>query len=418
MYILILMKKLFSKFQVLGPSILWASAAIGVSHIVQSTRAGANFGIIMLYAVILANFIKYPFFEFSTRYTVVKNETVLDGYKKIGSWALYLFAGLTILTMFTIQAGVTRVTAAILKNWLNLDINYIYCSSIILLLCLSVIVFMKRNLFDSFVKILVLILIFSTLLSLFMTFDINKTIAPSFVEPEILSYAGITFIIALIGWMPSPIDLSAWSSIWIMEKKKRGFNISYLDNKFDFNFSYIWTSILACAFVILGANVFYGSGVDFGSSSSAFVNQLIKLYSSLGTWAKNIILLTAFSTMFSTTLTCLDAFPKVLKKCYQLSINENTKRLEPMFLSFVTIGTIITIIFLGSHMRFLVDLATILSFMTAPFLAILNYKLIYNVDFPEKYRPSPYIKSLAIFGITFLILFSFIFILNILGLLF
>ena len=53
-----------------------------------------------------------------------------------------------------------------------------------------------------------------------MTFDINKTIAPSFVEPEILSYAGITFIIALIGWMPSPIDLSAWSSIWIMEKKK------------------------------------------------------------------------------------------------------------------------------------------------------------------------------------------------------
>ena len=82
-------------------------------------------------------------------------------------------------------------------------------------------------------------------------------------------------------------------------------------------------------------------------------------------------------------------------------INENTKRLEPMFLSFVTIGTIITIIFLGSHMRFLVDLATILSFMTAPFLAILNYKLIYNVDFPEKYRPSPYIKSLAIFGITF-----------------
>ena len=64
MYILILMKKLFSKFQVLGPSILWASAAIGVSHIVQSTRAGANFGIIMLYAVILANFIKYPFLNF------------------------------------------------------------------------------------------------------------------------------------------------------------------------------------------------------------------------------------------------------------------------------------------------------------------------------------------------------------------
>ena len=28
----------------IGPGLLWAGAAIGVSHIVQSTRAGANFG--------------------------------------------------------------------------------------------------------------------------------------------------------------------------------------------------------------------------------------------------------------------------------------------------------------------------------------------------------------------------------------
>ena len=150
-----------------------------------------------------------------------------------------------------------------------------------------------------------------------MTFDINNKVE-NFVEPQLLSYLGISFLIALIGWMPSPSDLSAWSSIWIIDKRKSGSEVSLKDNSFDFNFSYIWTSILACAFVILGANVFYGSGVDFASSSSKFVNQLVKLYGSLGSWAESIILITAFSTMFSTTLTCLDAFPKVLKKFRKL----------------------------------------------------------------------------------------------------
>ena len=98
-----MLKKIRDKLSVLGPSLLWASAAIGVSHIVQSTRAGATYGYILIIAVLLANILKYPFFEFATRYTVVKNETVLDGYKKIGDWALYLYLILTILTMFTLS---------------------------------------------------------------------------------------------------------------------------------------------------------------------------------------------------------------------------------------------------------------------------------------------------------------------------
>ena len=37
----------------LGPGILFASTAIGVSHLVQSTRAGANYGFDLLWLVLL-----------------------------------------------------------------------------------------------------------------------------------------------------------------------------------------------------------------------------------------------------------------------------------------------------------------------------------------------------------------------------
>ena len=57
------MKKSF--LNLLGPGLLFAGAAIGVSHLVQSTRAGADFGFGLLWALLIVNIFKYPFFQFA-----------------------------------------------------------------------------------------------------------------------------------------------------------------------------------------------------------------------------------------------------------------------------------------------------------------------------------------------------------------
>ena len=64
----------------LGPGILFASTAIGVSHLVQSTRAGAKYGFGLLIFIIIANLFKYPFFEFASRYSNVKKVSIIEGY--------------------------------------------------------------------------------------------------------------------------------------------------------------------------------------------------------------------------------------------------------------------------------------------------------------------------------------------------
>ena len=411
-----MLRKIRDKVGLLGPSLLWASAAIGVSHIVQSTRAGATYGYTLILVVILANLLKYPFFEFATRYTVVKNETVLDGYRKIGKWALYLYLALTISTMFTIQAGVTLVTAAIFENWLDLNIGLFAASSLVLFSCVVIILLVKGESFIKIIKALILVLVVSTVISVFMTRNVALSPSDGFVGPEILSYVGVTFLIALVGWMPSPIDLSAWTSVWIMEKRKENSNFTLKDNSFDFNFSYITTTVLAVVFLILGANVFYGSGTEFASSASNFVSQLAELYSSLGKGARGLILLCAFTAMFSTTITCLDAFPKVLSKCTELIFLK--KQSTKLFLLIVVLGTLMVIFYFSDEMRLLVDFATILSFLTSPFLAYLNYKLIYNSDFPASSRPHFAVKALSLLGLFFLGTFSIVFILNKLGLIF
>ena len=94
----------------LGPGLLFAGAAIGVSHLVQSTRAGADFGLGLIWALLLVNLFKYPFFQFGPRYASATGESLLDGYKKLGKGVLVAYYIITFATMFTIQTAVTIVT--------------------------------------------------------------------------------------------------------------------------------------------------------------------------------------------------------------------------------------------------------------------------------------------------------------------
>src|SRR5680860_1664183 len=76
----------------LGPGLLFASMAIGTSHLVLSTKAGAQYGWIMVIPIILANVFKYPFFEFGVRYTNVTEKTLIEGYLNRGKGYLWFYA--------------------------------------------------------------------------------------------------------------------------------------------------------------------------------------------------------------------------------------------------------------------------------------------------------------------------------------
>ena len=71
-------------FKTLGPGILFATTAIGVSHLVQSTRAGAEYGFALIGFVLMANILKYPFFEYGSRYANTTGKSLIYGYNKMG----------------------------------------------------------------------------------------------------------------------------------------------------------------------------------------------------------------------------------------------------------------------------------------------------------------------------------------------
>ena len=59
-----------SRLRALGPGVLLASAAVGGSHLIASTQAGALYGWQLAVIILLVNVLKYPFFRFSAHYTL------------------------------------------------------------------------------------------------------------------------------------------------------------------------------------------------------------------------------------------------------------------------------------------------------------------------------------------------------------
>jgi Mn2+/Fe2+ NRAMP family transporter len=312
-------------FKTLGPGLLWAGAAIGVSHLVQSTRAGANFGFALVWVVVLANVLKYPFFEYGPRYAAATGESLLQGYRRLGKWVLILFLVLTFATMFAIQAAVTIVAASLLSYGTGGGISPLFWSVMILVICIFILAIGRYPLLDKTIKVVIIALTVTTigaLIAAIGSHTVKTAVNP--VAPDIWGTSGIFFIIALMGWMPSAIDISVWSSLWTLERSHQtGYKPKLKESLLDFNIGYVGTALISLCFLSLGALVIFGSGEKLSGSGGAFAGQFISLYTrSIGEWSRYIITIAAITTMFSTVITCLDAFPRVLKSTFDLILTK------------------------------------------------------------------------------------------------
>ena len=399
----------------LGPGLLWAGAAIGVSHLVQSTRAGAIYGFQLVGIILIINLIKYPFFEFGPRYASSTGESLLHGYKRLGKGALILYLILTISTMFTLQAAITVVTAGLFSFVFPNLFSITGWALIILGISTLIVAFGKY----SFLKFIIIILAISTIIAVISASSRGFNPNPEFLKDFTWSFGDLALLIAIAGWMPSAIDISVWHSFWTIAKIKEGKHIPTVkESLFDFNVGYIGTAILSIGFLTLGALIMYGSGNSFSSNGTTFAGQLISLFtSSIGSWAYVIIAIASLTTMSSTTLTCLDAYPRVLKPATEMLIPKFKKNdddkwnwLSWFWLGILLAGTMVIIIFFLKGMSFMVDLATTLSFLTAPILGYLNLRAVTGKNMKKENQPKIWLRALSWVGLVILTGFSFYYI--------
>nr|AOE09741.1 iron transporter [uncultured bacterium] len=403
----------------LGPGILFASTAIGVSHLVQSTRAGADYSFGLLIAIVLANVLKYPFFEYGSRYANDTKTSLIDGYMKIGKWMLALYFILTVGTMFFVTAAVGMVTAGFMENLFGIRIPMLM-TTILFLLCLTILVVGKYSVLDSLIKIVGAVLLLSTVVAFILTLIHGPVNEPVFslTSGFWTNKKDIGFLIALMGWMPTAIDLSTWNSLWTLERiKQTKYTPTMKETLFDFNLGYILSAVLSICFVTLGAYIIYGSDVPISNNKAEFANDVVNLYSyTIGSWSYFIIAAAAFSIMFGTCIAVFDGYARSLNRSIELlflneSIRNNAKKTQLITLTILSLGAFLIILYFSNNptgFKKLIDLATTLSFLIAPLIAIVNFKLVLQY-ISKKNRPKLWLQILSYLGIFFLVGFSIYF---------
>jgi Mn2+/Fe2+ NRAMP family transporter len=396
-----------------------AGAAVGVSHLVQSTRAGAEYGLLLLPVVLLACLMKYPFLEFGPRYAAATGENLLVGYRRIGSWALWLFGLVTVSTMFIVLAVVTLVTAGLAGLLLGIDASPLQLSVGVLALCIALLAAGNYRGLDLAMKILMGLLTVSTLLALALALGSEPDwsgITGLDRLPALGTATGIAFLLALVGWMPIPIEVAAWHSLWTRERAAQtGHAPSLAEALLDFRLGYLGAVVLAAVFVLLGALMMYASGLQFADSAVGFSGQLVELYTRhLGEWSRPLITVAALSAMFSTTLAVADAYPRLLAAIMDagrggaggVTSGGSGRRSYLGALGLVSAGAVLVLVFAGEGFTRLIDFATTLSFVAAPLIAWVTLRAVTAPHVPRHARPGPALLALAWLGLGSGALFS------------
>ena len=369
-----------TKFAALGPGIVMASAAVGGSHIIASTQAGAIYGWELVSIVILANLFKYPFFRFGVQYTLDTGNTLLEGYRQKGQFYLWLFLALNVFATVINTAAVGLLTAAILTFIIPIPLTMPVLSSLVIVVITGILLLGKYRLLDSLSKIIMIALTVTTVSAVVIAFMRNgmQGVAPAdFVAPSPWELSKLAFLVALMGWMPAPIEISAINSMWVVAKRRLT-KVSYQDGLFDFNVGYIGTAILAVVFLALGALVQFGSPETVEMVGGKYIAQLINMYAStIGEWARLLIAVIAFMCMFGTTITVIDGYSRTNVESLRLLLGKRESSVRTLNIAMVLAAAsgLAIIFYFNNAVGPMLKFAMIASFVSAPVFAWLNLSL-------------------------------------------
>lgn len=387
------MARLIAFWSVLGPGILLAATSVGASHLVLAPRAGMLYGPTLLWLILVAHIIKYPAFMLGPRYAIATGENLLSGYARVPGpkrWPLALFALFSVAQGVGVAVAVVGIAASVLvvtfgDGWLGwwTDLGFsplAFWGVIIATVSYVLLVVGKYPGMDLCNRVMMLVLAVLTVVAFALKPPPAEAYSGLFVP--MVPAGSLILIAAILGWMPTGIDVSIWHSMWALEKKGRWAKVGgdqtgrlMKTAMLDLKVGYGLSIFLGVVFYLLGT---YLSAEGGGPDKAQVAVAIAEVYRGiLGRWAFPLFMLAAFCAMFSTTYIVMDGFPRSLAEALKLFLP--SRRRQPglwsapywVLLTIIWLAVIPILIFVPKPML-LVKTAAVLGFMVAPLYYGLN----------------------------------------------
>ncbi len=395
----------------IGPGVLFAGTAIGVSHLVQSTRAGAVYGLGMMLIILLVHGLKYPAFRFAPHFVAATGKPLLQGYRRRGRAVLVLYFLAFLPTLCTVMAALCITLAGLASATFGLRLPAPILASVLVLLAVALTLGGGFALVDRLTKVFVAFLTLATLAATVLVLPrIDWSLGA--LAPPGLDTSTLAFLIALAGFMPAGLDLSVMHSLWSEARARQtGYRAPLAVAMVDFNLGYAASIVLALCFLLMGVGVMHEAQVAPQAGAADFAAQVIGLYEqTLGPWSSALVGASAFAVLFTTLLAITDGFPRVVAAVVAYLREAGPRapavgRGDPVYVIAMLAMALVAVLMLHfalSSFRAFIDLVTTVGFITSPIIALLNHLAVTGPQVPASARPGALMRYWSLSAITIL----------------
>lgn len=271
-----------------GPGLVVAATGIGSGDVVAGLVAGANYGLVLLWAVALGAFFKFVLSEGIARWQLATGLTALEGWAAhLPRWVMYYFGFYLVFWTVFVTAALTNATGLGLSNLTGGAIPQSWASVGHALFGAAFVLIGGYKGFEKLMKFLVGIMGFSILFCAIRTFSNPAGMVQGLLVPTIPTGAGM-YVISLVGAIGGTVTMLSYN-YWMREEGLSGeANVGYVRG--DLGVAYTFTALFAVAIVLMANQAFHVDGITLTNASALprMAETLGEVLGPLGSWAYSV----------------------------------------------------------------------------------------------------------------------------------
>ncbi len=278
------------RLTLVGPGVVVAVTGVGAGDMISSLVAGTNFGMVLVWAIVIGAIMKYFLTEGVGRWYMATGRTILQGWRSLGRAASWYFVIYLFIVTFVFGAAVTS-TAALAVVAMFPDSLPLWAWAALHAVAGFVIVGVGRYaLFERVMKVFAAVKFGAVVLLAILLAPSLTDLVVGFVPrvPE----GGLGNTLAIIGGVGGTFTLASYT-YWVRERGwRRATWIPMM--RTDAVVAYVLTALFMISMLIIGSELLFGTGnsVDSEEGLLALANPIqeqfglaVRWFFLIGFWA-------------------------------------------------------------------------------------------------------------------------------------
>ena len=394
---------IWGRIGIVGPGLVLAATTVGIGDFIASAVAGERFGTTFIWAIVLAALLKYFLTEGLGRWHLASGRTIIYGWDMLSRWATLAVAVYLVLWAFAFGAAGPSVVG-LATNAMFPVLPVPAWAVIHSLLAFLLVLVGRYNLFETFMKVLILAKVATVvLIAALLRPDLGELAAG--LVPRIPD-GSLLYAVGIVGGLGGTLALASYG-YWVRDKGWR--SPTWIPvMRLDAGLGYLVTAIFGISVIVIGAEFLFDSGRSIGGEEGlvALADPLGERFGGLLRW---IFLAGVWAISFASVVGVWNGMSylfadivRTLRRIPDEEAGPHISEKSPAFRAFLVMLTFPTIplIVFGQPVA-LVLLWTAMGALFLPFLSLTLLWLLNSGRVEPEYRNR--LLSNAVLGISVLV---------------